>query len=165
MRPAHWPSHMHPAYGLSCVEPATSPSNQDSGLMTLLQYTLSTAMTMTSSSTAYSAAELKTYHCECLGKLPLTGLDLSMLKDELDWKDFRNQVWEVHTSLISLSFQYKMSPHVAIWLVMLTVLDSVSSHPHCPLSLFCFHLRRQKANVCASYRNRGRSCQILESAA
>ena len=49
---------------------------------------------------AYSAAELKTFHCERVRKMPLSGLDPSMLigffcRDESDWKDFRKKVEEV----------------------------------------------------------------------
>ncbi len=50
--------------------------------------------------TAYSAAELKTFHCERVRKLPLSGLDPSMLigflcRDEAEWWDFRKRVDEV----------------------------------------------------------------------
>lgn len=49
---------------------------------------------------AYSAAELKTFHCDRVRKMPLSGLDPSMLigflcKDEADWIDFRKRVVEV----------------------------------------------------------------------
>ena len=49
---------------------------------------------------AYSAAQLKTFHCERVRKMPLSGLDPSMLigffcRDESDWKDFRKRVEEV----------------------------------------------------------------------
>ena len=42
--------------------------------------------------TAYSAAELKTFHCERVRKMPMSGLDPSMLigflcRDEKDWWD------------------------------------------------------------------------------
>lgn len=47
--------------------------------------------------TAYSATELKTFHCDRVRKMPLSGLDPSMLigffcRDEADWKDFRQRV-------------------------------------------------------------------------
>ncbi|KAF8062502.1 peptidase family C54-domain-containing protein [Lyophyllum atratum] len=47
--------------------------------------------------TAYSPAELKTFHCERVRKMPLSGLDPSMLiwflyKDEADWVDLRKRV-------------------------------------------------------------------------
>lgn len=50
--------------------------------------------------TAYSAAELKTFHCERVRKMPLSGLDPSMLigflcKDENDWIDLRHRVADV----------------------------------------------------------------------
>ena len=50
--------------------------------------------------TAYSAAELKTFHCERVRKMPLSGLDPSMLigfvcRDEKDWWDFRRRVADV----------------------------------------------------------------------
>jgi cysteine protease ATG4 len=50
--------------------------------------------------TAYSAAELKTYHCERVRKMPMSGLDPSMLigflcRDEKDWWDFKKRVADV----------------------------------------------------------------------
>ncbi|KAJ3805044.1 peptidase family C54-domain-containing protein [Lentinula aff. lateritia] len=50
--------------------------------------------------TAYSAAELKTFHCDRVRKMPLSGLDPSMLigflcRDEKDWVDFRRRVVQV----------------------------------------------------------------------
>lgn len=50
--------------------------------------------------TAYSHAELKTFHCDRVRKMPLSGLDPSMLigflcKDEQDWVDFRHRVTQV----------------------------------------------------------------------
>ena len=50
--------------------------------------------------TAYSAAELKTFHCERVRKMPMSGLDPSMLigflcRDEKDWWDFRKRVGDV----------------------------------------------------------------------
>lgn len=50
--------------------------------------------------TAYHAAELKTFHCERVRKMPLSGLDPSMLigflcKDEADWRDFRKRIGDV----------------------------------------------------------------------
>jgi cysteine protease ATG4 len=49
---------------------------------------------------AYSPMELKTFHCERVRKMPLSGLDPSMLigflcKDEGDWIDFRKRVVEL----------------------------------------------------------------------
>ena len=50
--------------------------------------------------TAYSAAELKTFHCDRVRKMPLSGLDPSILigflcRDEDDWRDFRKRVSKV----------------------------------------------------------------------
>lgn len=46
---------------------------------------------------AYTAEELATFHCDRVRKMPLSGLDPSMLigflcRDEADWKDFRQRV-------------------------------------------------------------------------
>lgn len=51
---------------------------------------------------AYSAMELKTFHCDRVRRMPLSGLDPSMLigffcRDESDWKDLRRKVEEVST--------------------------------------------------------------------
>jgi len=45
----------------------------------------------------YSVSELKTFHCDRVRKMPLSGLDPSMLigffcRDEADWKDFKRRV-------------------------------------------------------------------------
>ena len=50
--------------------------------------------------TAYSAAELKTFHCDRVRKMPMSGLDPSMLigfscRDEKDWWDFKKRVADV----------------------------------------------------------------------
>jgi len=50
--------------------------------------------------TAYSAAELRTFHSDRVRKMPLSGLDPSMLigflcKNEADWIDLRQRVAEV----------------------------------------------------------------------
>lgn len=57
---------------------------------------------------AYSAAELKTFHCERVKKMPLSGLDPSMLigflcRDEQEWKDFRKRVAEVRLFIFIVS--------------------------------------------------------------
>ncbi|GBE78643.1 peptidase family C54-domain-containing protein [Sparassis latifolia] len=60
--------------------------------------------------TAYSAAELKTFHCDRVRKMPLSGLDPSMLlgflcKDENDWKDFRkrmNDLSHTHKTIFTI---------------------------------------------------------------
>ncbi|KAL4074355.1 peptidase family C54-domain-containing protein [Scleroderma yunnanense] len=51
--------------------------------------------------TQYSAAELRTFHCDRVRKMPLSGLDPSMLlgflcKDESDWIDLRSRVNELN---------------------------------------------------------------------
>ena len=56
---------------------------------------------------AYHAAELKTFHCERVRKMPLSGLDPSMLigflcKDEADWRDFRRRVGELPRTVFSI---------------------------------------------------------------
>ncbi|KAG1786366.1 cysteine protease required for autophagy [Suillus plorans] len=50
--------------------------------------------------TQYSASELRTFHCDRVRKIPLSGLDPSMLlgflcKDETDWIDLRKRVNEL----------------------------------------------------------------------
>ena len=50
--------------------------------------------------TAYSPMELKTFHCDRIRKMHLSGLDPSMLigflcRDERDWRDLRERVAEV----------------------------------------------------------------------
>ncbi|KAH7104204.1 peptidase family C54-domain-containing protein [Auriculariales sp. MPI-PUGE-AT-0066] len=49
---------------------------------------------------AYSSTDLRTFHCDRVRKMPLSGLDPSMLfgflcKDEEDWKDFRRRMAEI----------------------------------------------------------------------
>lgn len=49
---------------------------------------------------AYPLSELRTFHCDRVRKMPLSGLDPSMLlgflcKDEHDYQDFRSRVFEV----------------------------------------------------------------------
>jgi cysteine protease ATG4 len=51
---------------------------------------------------AYSLMELKTFHCERVRKMPLSGLDPNMLigffcRDESDWKDFKKNVENVRS--------------------------------------------------------------------
>jgi cysteine protease ATG4 len=50
--------------------------------------------------TVYSAVELKTFHCERVRKMSMSGLDPSMLigflcGDEKDWWDFKKRVADV----------------------------------------------------------------------
>jgi cysteine protease ATG4 len=49
---------------------------------------------------AYSVQELRTFHCERVRKMPLSGLDPSMLlgflvRDENDWRDLRMRITDV----------------------------------------------------------------------
>lgn len=55
---------------------------------------------------AYSATELRTFHCDRVRKMPLSGLDPSMLigflcKDESDWRDLKTRITEVSSPLYS----------------------------------------------------------------
>ncbi|KAG6909903.1 hypothetical protein DXG01_014717 [Tephrocybe rancida] len=55
----------------------------------------------------YPAAELRMFHCERVRKMPLSGLDPSMLigflcKDEADWEDFRGRVGELPRTVFSV---------------------------------------------------------------
>ncbi|KAF5356425.1 hypothetical protein D9758_009469 [Tetrapyrgos nigripes] len=57
--------------------------------------------------TSYSAAELKTFHCERVRKMPLSGLDPSMLigflcRDENEWVDLRRRVGELPRTIFSI---------------------------------------------------------------
>ena len=50
--------------------------------------------------TQYNAVELRTFHCDRVRKMPLSGLDPSMLlgflcKEEKDWIDLRRRINEV----------------------------------------------------------------------
>ncbi|THH00355.1 hypothetical protein EW026_g2186 [Hermanssonia centrifuga] len=50
---------------------------------------------------AYSSSELKTFHCDRVRKMPLSGLDPSMLigflcKDEADWIDLKTRITELN---------------------------------------------------------------------
>ena len=68
--------------------------------------------------TAYSAAELKTFHCDRVRKMPLSGLDPSMLigflcRDEKDWWDFKKRVTDV-CLLLSLSSSFLQYPWTKI---------------------------------------------------
>lgn len=58
---------------------------------------------------SYSTAELKTFHCERVRKMPLSGLDPSMLlgflcRDEKEWVDFRRRISNVRVLVISFLF-------------------------------------------------------------
>ncbi|KAJ7751049.1 hypothetical protein B0H16DRAFT_837517 [Mycena metata] len=56
---------------------------------------------------AYSAAELRTFHCERARKMPMSGLDLSMLvgfvcRDEAEWVDLRRRVKELPRTIFAI---------------------------------------------------------------
>ncbi|KAF9477817.1 hypothetical protein BDN70DRAFT_91074 [Pholiota conissans] len=56
---------------------------------------------------AYSAAEIETFHCDRVRKMPLSGLDPSMLigfvcRDENDWLDFKKRVAELPKTIFSI---------------------------------------------------------------
>ncbi|KIL63399.1 hypothetical protein M378DRAFT_179245 [Amanita muscaria Koide BX008] len=56
---------------------------------------------------AYSFAELKTFHCDQVRKMPMSGLDPSMLigflcRDEADWIDLRKRVGELPKTIFSI---------------------------------------------------------------
>jgi len=68
--------------------------------------------------TAYRMEELKTFHCDRVRKMPLSGLDPSMLigflcRDEADWWDFRKRVGEVCCALLLLFFVFIDFPLLA----------------------------------------------------
>ncbi|KAJ2915830.1 hypothetical protein MD484_g4601, partial [Candolleomyces efflorescens] len=57
--------------------------------------------------TAYSAAETKTFHCERVRKMPLSGLDPSMLvgflcRSEEEWKDLRKRISELPKTIFTI---------------------------------------------------------------
>ncbi|KAJ3800777.1 hypothetical protein GGU11DRAFT_742209 [Lentinula aff. detonsa] len=57
--------------------------------------------------TAYSDSELKTFHCDRVRKMPLSGLDPSMLigflcRDEKDWVDLRRRVGQLPKTIFSI---------------------------------------------------------------
>ncbi len=61
--------------------------------------------------TAYPISELRTFHCERVRKMPLSGLDPSMLlgflcRDEKDWKDLRERVAEASWGFIFDNYVY-----------------------------------------------------------
>ncbi|KAF9269781.1 hypothetical protein L218DRAFT_1072559 [Marasmius fiardii PR-910] len=56
---------------------------------------------------SYSVDELRTFHCERVRKMPLSGLDPSMLigflcKNEAEWVDFRRRVGELPRTIFSI---------------------------------------------------------------
>lgn len=82
------PHHPRPAIPLR--SPPSTPAQDHPSLTPLQQHLVS----------AYSDAELKTYHCDKVRKMPLRGLDPSMLlgflcKTSQEWDDLRNRVEHV----------------------------------------------------------------------
>jgi hypothetical protein len=60
---------------------------------------------------AYAPAELRTFHCEKVRKMPLSGLDPSMLlgfvcRDEGEWVDLRRRIALVRFCSSSSSFEW-----------------------------------------------------------
>ncbi|KAJ7714766.1 peptidase family C54-domain-containing protein [Mycena maculata] len=56
---------------------------------------------------AYSVAELRTFHCERVRKMPLSGLDPSMLlgfvcRDEAEWVDLRRRIAELPRTIFAI---------------------------------------------------------------
>jgi cysteine protease ATG4 len=83
---------------------AMSPSSTTNTVESQIPLTPSTTTTIDPMSaylaTSYSMAELRTFHCERVRKMPISGLDPSMLlgflcKNEADWKDFRERIADV----------------------------------------------------------------------
>ncbi|KAF7368158.1 hypothetical protein MVEN_00134800 [Mycena venus] len=57
---------------------------------------------------AYSTAEMRTFHCERVRKMPLSGLDPSMLlgfvvRDEAEWVDLRRRVKELPRTIFAIA--------------------------------------------------------------
>ena len=82
------PHHPRPAIPLR--SPPSTPAQDHPSLTPLQQHLVS----------AYSDPELKTYHCDKVRKMPLRGLDPSMLlgflcKTSQEWDDLRNRVEHV----------------------------------------------------------------------
>ncbi|KAF8196684.1 hypothetical protein K438DRAFT_1967699 [Mycena galopus ATCC 62051] len=66
---------------------------------------------------AYSPTELQTFHCEKVRKMPLTGLDPSMLvgflcRDADEWSDFRKRVVELPRAIFSVQEEPPSWPSV-----------------------------------------------------
>ncbi|KAF9542127.1 hypothetical protein CPC08DRAFT_770477 [Agrocybe pediades] len=101
--------HQHQHYGLV----PTTPSDVESNSRT---HAPSSAISGSANDldpiqlhycTVYSAAELKTFHCERVRKMPMSGLDPSMLigflvRDEKDWRDFRRRVGKLPRTIFSV---------------------------------------------------------------
>ncbi|KAI0757764.1 peptidase family C54-domain-containing protein [Daedaleopsis nitida] len=66
--------------------------------------------------TAYSQAELKTFHCDRVRKMPLSGLDPSMLlgflcKNEAEWLDLKDRITELFRTNKSIFSLANEPPH------------------------------------------------------
>ncbi|TBU38471.1 peptidase family C54-domain-containing protein [Dichomitus squalens] len=66
--------------------------------------------------TAYSQTELKTFHCDRVRKMPLSGLDPSMLlgflcKDEAEWLDLKERITELFRTNKSIFSLANEPPH------------------------------------------------------
>ncbi|KAI0736030.1 peptidase family C54-domain-containing protein [Earliella scabrosa] len=66
--------------------------------------------------TAYSQQELKTFHCDRVRKMPLSGLDPSMLlgflcKDEAEWLDLKDRITELFRTNKSIFSLANEPPH------------------------------------------------------
>ncbi|KAI0353215.1 hypothetical protein OH77DRAFT_1554187 [Trametes cingulata] len=100
-------SHMHPRWQSSSVLPDDSAEmdSRELGLGSDLDPVQRHYVT------AYSNAELKTFHCDRVRKMPLSGLDPSMLlgflcKDEGEWLDLKDRIAELfrtNKSIFSLA--------------------------------------------------------------
>lgn len=102
LQPLHPPapaSSSHHGRWRSASHPPASPGASDLGLTDLAELAASTGLdpVQLHYCTAYTSAELKTFHCERVRKMPLSGLDPSMLlgflvRDEADWADLRKRI-------------------------------------------------------------------------
>ncbi|OSD05590.1 hypothetical protein PYCCODRAFT_1443018 [Trametes coccinea BRFM310] len=107
-------SHMHARWQSSSVLPDDSAEmdSRELGLGTDLDPIQRHYVT------AYSQAELKTFHCDRVRKMPLSGLDPSMLlgflcKDEGEWLDLKNRIEELfrtNKSIFSLAHEPPQYP-------------------------------------------------------
>ncbi|KAL9709428.1 Cysteine protease atg4 [Leucoagaricus gongylophorus] len=93
------PHHPRPAIPLR--SPPSTPAQDHPSLTPLQQHLVS----------AYSDAELKTYHCDKVRKMPLRGLDPSMLlgflcKTSQEWDDLRNRVEHLPRSIFSIQDEH-----------------------------------------------------------
>jgi cysteine protease ATG4 len=87
MSPTNGLSHSPSTSTTTPLSPSTSTINLDPMSLYL--------------ATAYSMSELRTFHCDRVRKMPLSGLDPSMLlgflcRDEQEWLDLRERVTEVN---------------------------------------------------------------------